>query len=197
MIEIIFIVILSFIFIVSIGIIKKEDNGPHYYHLDSRGRIKGFDDDEKSKNKDTYVLIRPTLSDTYGNGLIDGILEWGTLREVRSDLNQLIRHRRVIRRALGNFGGWRIKKSDLDTKVNTMRMDHLDYIERERALNLINKIQEDHKNIMNELTNLPGKDIENYKNKITNIVVVGIIDGLNDTDIIKKALDVSTLVLAK
>ena len=78
-----------------------------------------------------------------------------------------------------------------------MRMDHLDYIERERALNLINKIQEDHKNIMNELTNLPGKDIENYKNKITNIVVVGIIDGLNDTDIIKKALNVSTLVLAK
>ena len=129
--------------------------------------------------------------------MIDGILEWGTLSEVRSDLNQLIRHRRVIRRALGNFGGWRIKKSDLDTKVNTMRMDHLDYSERERALNLINKIQEDHKNIMNELTNLPGKDIENYKNKITNIVVVGIIDGLNDTDIIKKALDVSTLVLAK
>ena len=42
---------------------------------------KGFDDDEKSKNKDTYVLIRPTLSDTYGNGLIDGILEWGTLKK--------------------------------------------------------------------------------------------------------------------
>ena len=76
-------------------------------------------------------------------------------------------------------------------------MDHLDYSERERALSLINKIQEDRKNITNELTNLPGKDIENYKNKITNIVVVGTGDGLNDTDIIKKALDASTLVIAK
>tara|TARA_B100000029_G_scaffold423325_1_gene430455 strand:- start:1225 stop:1818 length:594 start_codon:yes stop_codon:yes gene_type:complete len=197
MIEIYFITIIIFTFVISLGIIKKEDTRPHYYHLDSRGRIKGFDDDEKSKNKDTYVLIRPTLSDTYGNGLIDGILEWGTLNEVRSDLNQLIRHRRVIRRALGNFGGWRIKKTDLDSKVNTMRIDHLNYSERERALNLINKIQQDHKKIMNELSNLPGKDIENYKNKITNIVVVGIIDGLNDTDITKKTLDVSTTILAK
>ena len=196
MIEIFFIVTLILVFIAGLGVIKREDNGPHYYHLDSRGRIKGFDDDKKSKNKDTYVLIRPTLSDTYGNGLIDGILEWGTLKEVRSDLNQLIRHRRVIRRALGNFGGWRIKKSDLDSKVNTMRMDHLDFLERERALNLINKIQNDHNNIMNELTKLPGKDIKNYKNKITNIVVIGIIDGLSDSDITKKALDVSTIILA-
>tara|TARA_B100000902_G_scaffold191254_1_gene182794 strand:+ start:1025 stop:1618 length:594 start_codon:yes stop_codon:yes gene_type:complete len=196
MIEIFFIVTLILVFISGLGVIKREDKGPNYYHLDSRGRIKGFDDDKKSKNKDTYVLIRPTLSDTYGNGLIDGILEWGTLKEVRSDLNQLIRHRRVIRRALGNFGGWRIKKSDLDSKVNTMRMDHLDVLERERALNLINKIQNDHNNIMNELTKLPGNDIKNYKNRITNVVVVGIIDGLSDTDITKKALDVSTIILA-
>ncbi|MEK9789109.1 MAG: hypothetical protein VW380_01380 [Candidatus Woesearchaeota archaeon] len=189
MIDLILLVIASsiLIFTISIGVIKKEDIGPHYYHLDSRGRIKGFEDTEESRKKDTYVLIRPTLSDTYGNGLIDGIMEYGKLPKVREDLNEIIRHRRVIRRALGNFGGWRIKKEDLNEKVNSMKMDYLSLNERERANILIQKIPDDHKRILENLSKLPGPSkINSFQNNISNVVTVGIIDGLTDEEIINR-----------
>ena len=59
MIDLILLIIASsiLIFTISIGVIKKEDIGPHYYHLDSRGRIKGFEDTEESRKKDTYVRL--------------------------------------------------------------------------------------------------------------------------------------------
>ena len=189
MIDLILLIVASsiLIFTISIGVIKKEDIGPHYYHLDSRGRIKGFEDTEESRKKDTYVLIRPTLSDTYGNGLIDGIMEYGKLPKVREDLNEIIRHRRVIRRALGNFGGWRIKKEDLNEKVNSMKMDYLSLNERERANILIQKITNDHKRILENLSKLPGPSkINSFQNNISNVVTIGIIDGLTDKEIINR-----------